>query len=80
MGEGAFWYTLVMPTVLEGLWEEIVAQGDVLKGKRVRVEVLEEPAETEPQPAHPLERIVGIAEGGPPDLSVHHDDYLYQKR
>ncbi|MDW8107998.1 MAG: hypothetical protein RMK45_11045 [Armatimonadota bacterium] len=30
-----------MQRVLEGLWEEIVAQGDALKGKRVRVEVLE---------------------------------------
>lgn len=47
-----------MPTVLEGLWEEIVAQGDALKGKRVRVEV--------------LESIVGIAKGGSPDLSVRH--------
>ncbi|MCS7209833.1 MAG: hypothetical protein NZ874_09705 [Fimbriimonadales bacterium] len=45
------------------------------------MEVLEgEPAEAEPSQAHPLERIIGIAQDGPPDLSVRHDDYLYQKR
>jgi hypothetical protein len=69
-----------MQQILEGLWEEIVAQGDVLKGKRVRVEVLEEEqAEAEPAPIHPLERIIGIAQDGPPDLSVRHDDYLYRE-
>lgn len=70
-----------MPTILEGLWEEIVAQEDALKGKRVRVEVLEqEPAEAESERPHPLQQIVGIAKGGPPDLSARHDEYLYQKR
>lgn len=70
-----------MPTIIEGLWEEIVAREDMLKGKRVRVEVLEElSTEAEhPQP-HPLEQIIGIARGGPSDLSVRHDEYLYQKR
>ncbi|MCS7190060.1 MAG: hypothetical protein NZ843_00490 [Fimbriimonadales bacterium] len=70
-----------MATILEGLWEEIVAQGDALKGKRVRVEVLEAtPPEVAPASSHPLERILGIAQGGPADLSVRHDEYLYPKR
>ena len=66
-----------MPTVLEGLWEEIVAQSDALKGKRVRVEVLE-PAPTEKTPTNPLDALVGLIpaeEGsGEASLSVHHDE------
>ncbi len=71
-----------MPTVvIEGLWEEIIARQDLLRGKRVRVEVLEElSTEAEPPQTHPLEQIIGIAQGGPSDLSARHDEYLYQKR
>lgn len=81
--EGRLWYNPAMPTVLEGLWEEIVAQSDALKGKRVRVEVLE-PAPTEETPANPLDALVGLIpaeEGsGEASLSVHHDEYLYPRR
>lgn len=68
-----------MTTILEGLWEEIVAQGDVLKGKRVRVEVLEE---VQDKPSkHPLDALVGLIPPGegPSDLSTHHDEYLYRR-
>jgi hypothetical protein len=68
-----------MPQILEGLWEELVRHAELLKGKRVRIVVLEPPEADEPPSgasAHPLTQIIGIAEGGEPDLSTHHDQHL----
>ncbi|MCS7190428.1 MAG: hypothetical protein NZ843_02360 [Fimbriimonadales bacterium] len=69
-----------MQQVYEGLWEEIVARGDSLKGKRVRVEVLTDAEEKAPE--NPLDALVGLipAEEGVSDLGVRHDDYLYPRR
>lgn len=43
------WYNPAMPTVLEGLWEEIVARAQEFRGKRVRLMVLEEAASAPPR-------------------------------
>lgn len=53
-----------MPTVLEGLWEEIAARAQEFRGKRVRLMVLEDAPPTPPRlpagiPAAHFERVVG---------------------
>lgn len=72
-----------MPQIIEGSWEEVIQHAPMLRGKRVRLVVLETENDAtsseEPRPPaeHPLDQIVGIAKGGEKDLSENHDYYLY---
>ncbi|GIV14718.1 MAG: hypothetical protein KatS3mg022_0153 [Armatimonadota bacterium] len=69
--------------VIEGTWEEIMQRAEELRGKRVRLTVLEEPISGGSCIAlehNPLDAIVGMASSGDGNLSDLHDEVLYQQQ
>lgn len=66
-----------MSTVLEGLWEEIAARAQELRGKRVRLMVLEDSAEPAPPrlpagiPARHFDRVAGRLSDEEVDALLH---------
>ena len=73
-----------MSQIIEGTWEEIAARAEELRGKKLRVEVVEAPVqrETEAQKQQrlhkSLEGLVGTIDNLPPDLSERTEEYYAQ--
>jgi hypothetical protein len=66
----------MLQQTIEGTWEEIAAYASELKGRRVRLTVLDSVSDEEKIPssnslAEVLKGKVGIIEGVSPDLSTH---------
>ena len=73
-----------MSQTIEGTWEEIAARADELRGKKLRVTVLELPrqSETEAEKQARLQRalkpLMGTIDNLPPDLSERAEEYFAQ--
>ena len=70
-----------MEQIIEGTWEEIAARADELRGKKLRVTVLEPPAKSRYDGMTLAEIFAGrtgVIDNLPPDLSERAEEYYSQ--
>ena len=73
-----------MAQIIEGTWEEIAARADELRGKQLRVTVLEIPnrpeteAERQARLQRALQPLLGTIDNMPPDLAERAEEYYAQ--
>ena len=73
-----------MSQIIEGTWEEIAARADELRGKQLRVEVVdaaiarEAEAQKQQRLHAAIERLIGTIPDLPPDLSERTEEYYAQ--
>lgn len=70
-----------MAQIIEGTWEEIAARADELRGKQLRVTVLEAPRKSKYDGmtvAEMFEGRTGVIDGLPSDLSERAEEYFAQ--
>ena len=73
-----------MSQIIEGTWEEIAARAEELRGKKLRVTVLEitnQPeteAEKQARLQQALKPLLGTIDNLPPDLSERAEEYFAQ--